>query len=116
MFVYATLKFFIFYKNPVGIIFLFFFSGIQMNRLDDEEMIIRQRIGVPLTSIPRPEIPNVMLSTECSHQFLYRLVPKSEQARLATNIGKLDIVWRSAMGEKGRLQTSQLQRQVTELS
>ncbi|KAF7265548.1 hypothetical protein GWI33_021003 [Rhynchophorus ferrugineus] len=28
----------------------------------------------------------------------------------ATNIGKLDIVWRSNLGEKGRLQTSQLQR------
>lgn len=27
-----------------------------------------------------------------------------------TSIGKLDIVWRSAMGERGRLQTSQLER------
>lgn len=30
----------------------------------------------------------------------------------ATNIGKLDIVWRSNLGERGRLQTSQLQRMV----
>jgi hypothetical protein len=29
-----------------------------------------------------------------------------------TNIGKLDIVWRSNLGERGRLQTSQLQRMV----
>jgi hypothetical protein len=30
--------------------------------------------------------------------------------RGVTNIGKLDIVWRTAMGDRGRLQTSQLQR------
>lgn len=30
----------------------------------------------------------------------------------ATNIGKLDIIWRSNMGERGRLQTSQLTRMV----
>ena len=28
----------------------------------------------------------------------------------ATNIGKLDIIWRTNMGDRGRLQTSQLQR------
>ena len=27
-----------------------------------------------------------------------------------TNMGKLDIIWKSCMGEKGRLQTSQLQK------
>lgn len=86
--------------------------GFPMNKMNDEEMIIRKRLSMPLRYIPKPEIPNVMLDTESSQQFLYRLVPKSEQARLATNIGKLDIVWRSAMGERGRLQTSQLQRQV----
>ncbi len=83
-----------------------------MNKMNDEEMIVRKRLALPLTYIPKPEIPNVMLDTESSQQFLYRLVPKTEQARLSTNIGKLDIVWRSAMGERGRLQTSQLQRQV----
>lgn len=31
----------------------------------------------------------------------------------ATSIGKLDIVWRSNLGERGRLQTSQLQRMVS---
>ena len=52
-------------------------------------------------------------------QYLYRLVPKAEvrsDARLlrgVANIGKLDIVWRSNMGEKGRLQTSALQRVVS---
>lgn len=32
--------------------------------------------------------------------------------RQFNNVGKLDIVWRSNLGEKGRLQTSQLQRLV----
>ncbi|XP_023030224.1 trafficking protein particle complex subunit 13 [Leptinotarsa decemlineata] len=49
-------------------------------------------------------------------QFLYCLQPNeklSSDLKLlsgATNIGKLDIVWRSNLGERGRLQTSQLQR------
>lgn len=30
----------------------------------------------------------------------------------ATNFGKLDIVWRSNLGERGRLQTSKLERVV----
>lgn len=51
-------------------------------------------------------------------QFLYCLTPNEKlSADLkslsgATNIGKLDIVWRSNLGERGRLQTSQLQRMV----
>lgn len=52
-------------------------------------------------------------------QFLYCLTPNAKlSADLkslsgATNIGKLDIVWRSNVGERGRLQTSQLQRMVS---
>lgn len=59
-----------------------------------------------------------MLQTMNSCQFLYRIKPKPEIAndpkalKLANNIGKLDIVWRSNLGERGRLQTSQLQRSV----
>ena len=51
-------------------------------------------------------------------QYLYQLAPKADlrsDARLlrgVANIGKLDIVWRSNMGERGRLQTSALQRVV----
>lgn len=51
-------------------------------------------------------------------QYLYCLTPRSEvcaNPRLLkgiTNIGKLDIVWKKNMGEKGRLQTSALQRVV----
>lgn len=57
-----------------------------------------------------------LLQPQASCQFLYCLTPDQKLAadlKLltgATNIGKLDIVWRSNLGERGRLQTSQLQR------
>ncbi|KAJ2949010.1 hypothetical protein O0L34_g5950 [Tuta absoluta] len=57
-----------------------------------------------------------LLQPQESCQYLYCLTPKenvSQEIKLlaaAKNIGKLDIVWRSNLGEKGRLQTSQLQR------
>ncbi|TUR38417.1 Trafficking protein particle complex subunit 13 [Bagarius yarrelli] len=53
-----------------------------------------------------------------TRQYLYCLKPKSEFAEKAgvikgvTVIGKLDIVWKTNLGERGRLQTSQLQRMV----
>ncbi len=51
-------------------------------------------------------------------QFLYCLTPlphvlnDPKVLKGVTNIGKLDIVWKTNMGEKGRLQTSPLQRVV----
>uniref|UniRef100_A0A8C5LXL3 Trafficking protein particle complex subunit 13 n=1 Tax=Leptobrachium leishanense TaxID=445787 RepID=A0A8C5LXL3_9ANUR len=51
-----------------------------------------------------------------TRQYLYCLKPKAEFAEKAgiikgvTVIGKLDIVWKTNLGERGRLQTSQLQR------
>ncbi|XP_013389864.1 trafficking protein particle complex subunit 13 isoform X6 [Lingula anatina] len=51
-----------------------------------------------------------------SRQYLYCLTPKTEMysenkvIKGVTTIGKLDIVWRTNLGEVGRLQTSQLQR------
>lgn len=51
-------------------------------------------------------------------QYLYCFIARpeaSEDVRLLKgmmNIGKLDIIWKTNMGEKGRLQTSQLQRMV----
>uniref|UniRef100_A0A2C9M5S2 Trafficking protein particle complex subunit 13 n=1 Tax=Biomphalaria glabrata TaxID=6526 RepID=A0A2C9M5S2_BIOGL len=56
------------------------------------------------------------LSPNDTRQYLYCLTPRQElyaDTRLlkgVTNIGKLDIVWKTTMGERGRLQTSQLQR------
>ncbi|XP_076650848.1 trafficking protein particle complex subunit 13 isoform X1 [Halictus rubicundus] len=61
-----------------------------------------------------------VLDTDCSRQYLYCLKPQLTLLRdpkmmhNATNIGKLDIVWRSNLGERGRLQTSQLQRMAPE--
>ncbi len=54
-----------------------------------------------------------------TRQYLYCLkakpIPGSNRPPIikgVSNIGKLDIVWKTNMGEKGRLQTSQLQRMV----
>ena len=52
-------------------------------------------------------------------QYLYCLTPvpnvlnDPKVLKGVTNIGKLDIVWKTNMGEKGRLQTSPLQRVVS---
>ncbi|KAL1513516.1 hypothetical protein ABEB36_002918 [Hypothenemus hampei] len=57
-----------------------------------------------------------LLHTQNISQYLYCLTPNEKltsdfkSLSGATNIGKLDIVWRSNLGEKGRLQTCQLQR------
>lgn len=61
-----------------------------------------------------------MLEPQNSCQFLYCIRPTAALAadqkalRQTNNIGKLDIIWRSNLGERGRLQTSQLQRNVSE--
>jgi hypothetical protein len=56
------------------------------------------------------------MSSSDIRQFLYCLRPQSDvdvrQLKNTTLIGKLDIVWRTNMAEKGRLQTSPLQRMV----
>lgn len=57
-----------------------------------------------------------MLQPQNSCQFLYCIKPTAplandlKQLKLEKNIGKLDILWRSNLGERGRLQTSQLER------
>ncbi|XP_074094942.1 trafficking protein particle complex subunit 13 [Cotesia typhae] len=57
-----------------------------------------------------------ILDPNCCRQYLYYLKPQPSLMKdpklihNATNIGKLDIIWRSNMGERGRLQTSQLTR------
>ncbi|KAG4078642.1 hypothetical protein HA402_015232 [Bradysia odoriphaga] len=61
-----------------------------------------------------------MLEPNNSCQFLYCIKPIPSLAndpralKQANNIGKLDIIWRSNLGERGRLQTSQLQRSSVE--
>lgn len=62
------------------------------------------------------DINRDIVKANCSRQFLYRLVPVPallKNLKLlsgTTSIGKLDIVWRTNMGERGRLQTSPLHR------
>ncbi|OQR68923.1 UPF0533 protein C5orf44-like [Tropilaelaps mercedesae] len=58
-----------------------------------------------------------LINSHDSRQYLFSLKPKSRSlqeskkgARALSAIGKLDIIWKSALGEKGRLQTSQLER------
>ncbi|KAK9761973.1 hypothetical protein K7432_012705 [Basidiobolus ranarum] len=53
------------------------------------------------------------LSPKDVRQYVYMLTPKSVNdiaARTTNALGKLDIIWRSALGEFGRLQTSSLMR------
>ena len=56
------------------------------------------------------------LQPQDSRQYLFCLTPRNElrltykQLKGTTHIGKLDIIWRTNLGDKGRLQTSQLQR------
>jgi len=56
------------------------------------------------------------LQPQDSRQYLFCLTPRSDlkltykQLKGTTNIGKLDIIWRTNLGDRGRLQTSQLQR------
>lgn len=63
-----------------------------------------------------------MLEPQNSCQFLYCMRPVAallndpRALKQANSIGKLDIIWRSNLGERGRLQTSQLQRNVSECS
>jgi len=51
-----------------------------------------------------------------ARQYLFCLTPRADikvnykLLKSVTHIGKLDIVWRTSMGDRGRLQTSQLQR------
>lgn len=63
----------------------------------------------------------ILLQPQSTCQFLYCLTPSFKlmtdlkSLSGATNIGKLDIIWRSNLGERGRLQTSQLERMVSAL-
>ena len=61
---------------------------------------------------------NSYINPSDTRQYLYMLQLKKEFYKDALSdkvnaIGKLDIVWKSSLGERGRLQTSQLQRVYT---
>ncbi|XP_062543419.1 probable trafficking protein particle complex subunit 13 homolog [Armigeres subalbatus] len=77
------------------------YTVVSLNNLSSGESVFSQR---------------TMLQPMNSCQFLYCIKPLPAimndpmALKAANNIGKLDIVWRSNLGERGRLQTSQLQR------
>ena len=52
--------------------------------------------------------PNVMLYLECYLRFILQVSN--------VHVGKMDIVWRSRFGERGRIQTGQLKATVSPLS
>merc|ERR1719431_856323 len=84
-------------------------NGSDANQFNDDQALIQGRIGGRKYSRR-----NNMNHLDC-RQYLYCLTPKKDVLREdalrgVTNIGKLDIVWKTNMGDKGRLQTSQLQR------
>ncbi|CAG8544498.1 2446_t:CDS:1 [Acaulospora morrowiae] len=62
---------------------------------------------------------NSFLNPQDIRQYLYMLIPKPDVndrlGRTTNALGKLDIVWRSHLGETGRLQTSQLTRKPSSL-
>eukprot|EP00842_Homolaphlyctis_polyrhiza_P006583 jgi/Hompol1/6926/HPOL_002118-RA len=54
-----------------------------------------------------------LLGQQDTRQYLYMLTPKiptDVSSRMVPGLGKLDISWRTQMGQSGRLQTSQLSR------
>ncbi|KAJ3181818.1 hypothetical protein HK101_009915 [Irineochytrium annulatum] len=55
------------------------------------------------------------INPQDSRQYLYMLLPKTPHdplAKTTPTLGKLDILWRTLLGQTGRLQTSQLSRKV----
>ncbi|KAJ3355746.1 hypothetical protein HDU83_002751 [Entophlyctis luteolus] len=59
---------------------------------------------------------SAILNDKDSRQYLYSLTPKRSNDLLAKQtptLGKLDIQWRTTMGQQGRLQTAQLSRKIT---
>lgn len=68
-----------------------------------------------LTTADWPSDEHIYLQSREVHQFLFCMTPNTAVHSLAefrgvTSIGKLDMSWRTLMGEPGRLQTSPLTR------
>jgi trafficking protein particle complex subunit 13 len=62
--------------------------------------------------------PSLYLYPQETRQYLYMLTPKTPNdplARSTPTLGKLDLLWRTQLGQTGRLQTSQLSRKVQSL-
>uniref|UniRef100_A0A8D8T208 Trafficking protein particle complex subunit 13 n=3 Tax=Cacopsylla melanoneura TaxID=428564 RepID=A0A8D8T208_9HEMI len=79
------------------------FKVTVLNCTDDGESVFGQ-----INSLPQ----------NASRQYLYSLAPNPIQPKTntaSTSLGNLNFVWRSEMGEKGRLRTSELHKPTTEV-
>lgn len=100
-----------------------YFSVRDMNFVEDPEYSSSQEqlpANVPSNGIPKRLVFGRVnrFNSMDSRQYLFCLLPKSELCNnlslmhKVNSIGKLDIMWTSAIGTKGRLQTPQLERVV----
>uniref|UniRef100_A0A0R3RTX8 Trafficking protein particle complex subunit 13 n=1 Tax=Elaeophora elaphi TaxID=1147741 RepID=A0A0R3RTX8_9BILA len=81
--------------------------------LEPSDFYISSEISPPETE--NESMEQSYLNPSDIRQYLFCLKPKTTDYSLnyfrkGTSIGKLDMVWRTSMGERGRLQTSALQR------
>jgi hypothetical protein len=101
------------------------FLEIQVQNITQSLMTLEKFVFQPadpfsVVSLAETETENVFedgfLNPEDTRQYLYVLTPTGESTSMAKStpaLGKLDIGWRTAMGQTGRLQTGQLSRKVT---
>uniref|UniRef100_A0A914DQZ9 Trafficking protein particle complex subunit 13 middle domain-containing protein n=1 Tax=Acrobeloides nanus TaxID=290746 RepID=A0A914DQZ9_9BILA len=85
--------------------------------MEPSEFYICSEIKIPYSNEKNPEY--VYLEPKAIRQYLFCLSPNTTEHSLnhyrgVSSIGKLDMCWRTSMGERGRLQTSPLQRMVYE--
>uniref|UniRef100_A0A914D0L3 Trafficking protein particle complex subunit 13 n=1 Tax=Acrobeloides nanus TaxID=290746 RepID=A0A914D0L3_9BILA len=81
--------------------------------MEPSEFYICSEIKIPYSNEKNPEY--VYLEPKAIRQYLFCLSPNTTEHSLnhyrgVSSIGKLDMCWRTSMGERGRLQTSPLQR------
>jgi len=82
--------------------------------------VIGTYLFVSVTCLNQTNLSEVLgsgiVQPQACRQYLYCLTPTGIAAGESTpqnGVGILDIVWRSNLGERGRLQTSQLKRTVS---
>lgn len=92
---------------------------LERMKFEPSEHFVYQDLNHIISSADKEESSRSVFGSSFIHpqdvrQYLYMLSPRDPQndkiARTTNALGKLDIVWRSAMGDLGRLQTSQLTR------
>ena len=80
--------------------------------LDDVALLPAE--GFDVTSLNAPDVGTGRMRPGAVRRFVYALAPRSAAARLATDVAKMDIVWCTALGERGRLRTNSISRTLTQ--